>query len=88
MKLGSAIAIYVLFWSLTLFAVLPFGVKTTHESGGEPVPGEANSSPANPMLVKKMLWTTLVSTLLFGLFYANYTAGWVTLDDIPGWAAR
>ena len=88
MKLGSAIAIYLLFWSLTLFAVLPFGVKTTHEAGGEPVPGEANSSPANPMLVKKMLWTTLVSTLLFGLFYANYTAGWVTLDDIPGWAAQ
>ena len=29
-----------------------------------------------------------VSTLLFGLFYANYTAGWVTLNDIPGWAAQ
>ena len=86
MKIGSAVAIYLLFWSLTLFAVLPFGVRTAREMGDEPVPGQADSAPANPMLGRKLLWTTVISTLLFALFYANYSAGWLTLDDIPGWS--
>ena len=65
MKPASAIAIYLLFWSLTLFAVLPFGVRTTRELGHDPVPGEADSAPHNPMLGKKLLWTTVISTALF-----------------------
>ena len=85
MKPASAIAIYLLFWSLTLFAVLPFGVRTSRELGQEPVPGQADSAPHNPMLRKKLLWTTIISTSLFVLFYANYVAGWVLLADIPGW---
>ena len=85
MKPGSVLAIYLLFWTLTLFAVLPFGVRTPHDEGGEAVPGQADSAPNNPMLAKKMLWTTLISGALFGLFYLNYQHGWVHLDDIPGW---
>jgi predicted secreted protein len=85
MKPASIIAIYLLFWSLTLFAVLPFGVRTTREEGGEPVPGEADSAPANPMLGKKLVWTTISATALFAVFYANYSAGWIRLEDIPGW---
>ncbi len=85
MSFVSALAIYLLFWSLTLFAVLPFGVRTTREEGGEPVRGEADSAPANPMLGKKLLWTTIISMTLFALFYANFVGEWVTLDDIPGW---
>ena len=37
MKPVSIIAIYLLFWSITLFAVLPFGVRTTREAGREPM---------------------------------------------------
>lgn len=85
MKPASAIAIYLLFWSITLLAVLPFGVRTSRELGQEPVPGEADSAPHNPMLRKKLLWTTIISTTLFALFYANFVAGWVLLADIPGW---
>ncbi|MBC7519691.1 MAG: DUF1467 family protein [Sandarakinorhabdus sp.] len=88
MKPASAVAIYLLFWSITLFAVLPFGVRTTRESGGEPVPGEADSAPANPMLGMKLKWTTIIATGLFALFYANYVSGWIRLGDIPGWDGR
>lgn len=82
----SAVAIYILFWMLTLFAVLPFGVRTADEAGETRGAGEADSAPARPMLWQKAAWTTLIATLLFGLFYANYVRGWVTLDDVPGWA--
>jgi predicted secreted protein len=88
MKPVSIIAIYLLFWAITLFAVLPFGVRTTREEGGEPVPGEADSAPANPMLWTKIKWTTVISTALFALFYANYVAGWIVMADIPGWADK
>lgn len=81
----SAAAIYILFWSLTAFAVLPFGVRTAEEAGLERGPGEADSAPVKPMLWRKAAWTTVIATVLFALFYANYEAGWVALDDIPGW---
>lgn len=85
MKPQSALAIYLLFWTLTLFAVLPFGVRTHEEEGSDPVPGQASSAPTNPMIVRKMLWTTLISAILFGLFMANYVYGWVGVDDVPFW---
>ena len=56
MKPQSALAIYLLFWTITLFAVLPFGVKTSDEAGGDSIPGQATSAPANPMILKKLAW--------------------------------
>lgn len=85
MKPTSAVAIYLLFWMLTLFVVLPFGIRTSDEAGTERVPGAADSAPADPMLRRKLAWTTLLATLLFALFYLNYTHGWVMMDDVPGW---
>jgi len=85
MKPVSLVAIYLLFWTLTLFAVLPFGVKTSREEGREPVWGEADSAPANPKLKQKLIWTTLISAVLFGLFWANYVFGWIEVADVPGW---
>jgi predicted secreted protein len=81
----SIAAIYLLFWTLTLFAVLPFGVRTSREEGSEPVPGEADSAPVNPQLGKKLLWTTLISAVLFAVFWANYVFGWLEVADVPGW---
>ncbi|KPF73612.1 hypothetical protein IP88_08855 [alpha proteobacterium AAP81b] len=89
MQPGSALAIYLLFWMLTLFVVLPFGVRTPEEigdeKGAERVPGAPESAPHNPMILRKFAWTTAISAALFGLFWANYVNGWVALEDIPGW---
>ena len=81
----SALAIWALFWFLTLFAVLPWGVRTDEEAGVEHVPGSAESAPVNPMLGAKLAWTTIIATVLFGLFWANYLHGWVRVEDVPGW---
>lgn len=85
MQITSIIAIYLLFWSLTLFTILPLGVKTWHEDKASPVPGQADSAPQDPQLRRKLKLTTVVSAILFGLYYVNYVNGWVTLEDVlPG----
>jgi predicted secreted protein len=80
MRIGSALAIYVLFWTLSLFLVLPFGVQTSEEEGAERAAGHADSAPHRFSLGKAALRATIVSAILFALFYANYTAGWITPD--------
>jgi predicted secreted protein len=77
MSLFSIFMIYILFWVLSAFLVLPFGVRTHEELGLEKVPGQADSAPGNfrPGLI--ILRTTILSAVLFGLFYANYTYGWI-----------
>ena len=85
MRWYSALVIYLLFWMITLFAVLPFGVRTSREAGEAAIPGQADSAPARPMLRAKAIWTTVVSAVLFALYYANYVNDWVTMADVPGW---
>ena len=78
MRWTSALAIYILFWSFSVFLVLPFGVRTTREVGGEHVPGTAESSP-DQFSMSRVAWrVTIVATVLFVLFQLNYRFGWVT----------
>ncbi|MGH6780765.1 MAG: DUF1467 family protein [Sphingomonadaceae bacterium] len=77
MKWTSALAIYVLFWVMSAFLVLPFGVKTHDEAGVPRIPGQADSAPANFRPGRVAIYTTILSALLFGLFYLNYVNRWV-----------
>ena len=47
MSWTSIAAIYLLFWVITAFVVMPFGVRTSDELGIEKVRGQADSAPAN-----------------------------------------
>ena len=76
----SALAIYFLFWFLSLFLVLPFGVRTDSEMGVEPELGNAESAPHRFRAGRVVLRTTIVATILFALFYANYVYGWIGAD--------
>ena len=83
MGLGSAFAIYFLIWTVTFFMVLPFGVKTSEEAGQEIGKGHAESAPTHPMLLKKLLWNSVVAAIVFGILWLNYTFGWITPADLP-----
>lgn len=82
MKWTSALAIYILFWVMSAFLVMPFGVRTADELGIEKVPGQAESAPANFKPGKVALISTVVATFLFGLYYANYTQGWISAGSL------
>jgi len=80
MQIQSILAIYFLFWVLSVFVVLPFGMKTADEAGVEKVPGQADSAPVRFSLGQVAFRSTIVSLVAFGLFYANWHFGWLGLD--------
>ena len=82
MRWTSIAAIYILFWTLSLFLVLPWGVRTSEEEGARPGPGHAESAPHVFRAQRVMLWTTTIATILFGIYYANYVNGWISVDTI------
>lgn len=82
MKLTSILAIYGLFWVLAAFVVMPFGLRTPHETGEDLVAGQADSAPVNFNPRRIVLRTTVLAAVLFGLFYANYVNDWITVDAL------
>ena len=82
MRWTSALARYLLFWFFAVFVVLPFGVRTTDEAGGERVAGQADSAPHEFSLKRRVVRTTLVATIAFGLYYLNYVNGWITPQSV------
>src|SRR5262245_57712068 len=71
MSATTVIAIYFLIWWVTLFAVLPWGVRNQEESG-EVTPGTDPGAPAIHRVWSKLGWTTLVATVIFAALYVIY----------------
>jgi len=82
MTIGSIVAIYSLFFVASAFLLLPFGVRTDDEAGTAKVAGQADSAPHRFDLPRHLLRAALLGSLLFGLYYANWTYGWVTVEDL------
>ncbi len=84
----SIIAIYSLFWVMSAFVVLPFGVRSHEELGIEKLPGQDHGAPANFNPKRILVRTTLVSAALFALYYTNYIYGWIERDSFSSLYSR
>lgn len=82
MQITSIAAIYFLFWVMSAFVMLPFGVRTADEAGQAKVPGQADSAPVNFRPGRLALRATVIAAVLTALFLANYNYGWITAADI------
>lgn len=82
MEWTSIIAIYALFWVLSAFLVMPFGLQTHDEAGVGKVPGQADSAPVNFRPGRIALRATILAAILCGLYYANYVNGWIGVQDL------
>lgn len=82
MSLTLGLAIYFIMWWLTLFAVLPFGLRTQDEAG-DVVPGTPESAPARPRMLRVFLLNTLVASVAFFIFWLGVTQGWLHHDTFP-----
>ena len=78
----SILAIYFLFFVMSAFVMLPFGVRTADEVGAEKVPGQADSAPVNFRPGRLAARAAMLAALVTALFVANYQYGWITVADI------
>lgn len=78
MTLFTAIFIYLLIWWLTLFTVLPLGIRRHEESGK----GFDAGAPAQPNLGKKLLLNTALAGVILVVIEVLVKTGVI---DWHGW---
>ena len=61
----TALAIYFILWWVVLVAVLPFGVRNPAEEGVDVEPGHDPGAPTVVALKTKLIWTTIVATVIY-----------------------
>lgn len=78
----AGLAIYLVLWWLTFFAVLPWGVRAP-SGKGDIAPGTDPGAPVAPRVLRKAGITTLVATLVW-LFVAWLIVHQpISYDSIP-----
>ncbi|WP_439541168.1 DUF1467 family protein [Hyphomicrobium sp.] len=78
MTISFGVVLYIMIWWMTLFAVLPFGVRTQGEEG-EVVEGTPESAPAKPRILRAMLINTVVAAVAFGFVWMALENDWLGL---------
>ena len=79
----SGVVVYLLIWWVTLFAVLPIGTQPDPE--GDPATGGWRGTPRQPRMLRKVVITTLVATVLWLGAYVLITSDWLSFRS--GWLA-
>ena len=78
----TGFAVYFIIWWLSLFVVLPFGVRTQEEEGSV-TPGTDPGAPVRARFAFKLLANTILAGVLFGAWYwLVYVSGW-SFDSLP-----
>ncbi|HWI10660.1 MAG TPA: DUF1467 family protein [Burkholderiaceae bacterium] len=80
-SISTAIAIYFVLWWIVLFVTLPFGVRSQHEDG-EGAPGTDPGAPIVSRMRAKLIWTTIISAVIFGLSMAAYRADYFNIERL------
>jgi predicted secreted protein len=78
---STAFAIYFVLWWIVLFTTLPFGVRSQHEDG-ESVAGTDPGAPVLARMGRKLLWTTLISGVIFGIGMWAYHQGYFNIERL------
>lgn len=79
--ISTWLAIYFVLWWVMLFVTLPFGVRSQHETGGAS-PGTDPGAPTISLMGRRLIWTTLLSAVVFGLALAAYQAGYLSIERL------
>jgi predicted secreted protein len=80
----TAIAIYFVLWWVVLFAILPWGVRSQEESGSGS-PGTDPGAPSIHALWRKLVWTTIATTVVFAVAVLLFQYRIVTLESLAYW---
>lgn len=83
MSIFTGTIVYALIWWTVLFAVLPIGTRP--DAAGSPDSGGWRGAPEQPLLLRKVLATTVVSAVLWLGVYALVESDWLSFRS--GWLA-
>ena len=79
--LSTRFAIYFVLWWVVLFLTLPFGVRSQHEDGGG-APGTDPGAPIASQMGRKLIWTTVLSAVIFAAGMMAYYAGLLNIERL------
>ncbi|MEY9185231.1 putative secreted protein [Bradyrhizobium sp. USDA 326] len=80
-QISTALAIYFVIWWVALFLTLPFGVRSQHEDGVG-APGTDPGAPILTRMGRKLIWTTIISAVVYGIGVAAYRAGYLSIERL------
>jgi len=66
MSITGLAILYIIIWWIIFFSILPIDVDRNKPVEIE---GEDSGSPQNPKMLKKFLYCTLITTIIFGILF-------------------
>lgn len=81
MSITAAIVLYVVIWFVTIFVVLPIGLRTQGDEG-QIVPGTHAGAPSNFRLKRTLIVVTITCTIVWAIVAGIIMSGWITVEDI------
>ena len=82
MSLAHSLVLFASIWAVVFFMVLPIGMVSQAEDG-DVLPGTPASAPANPVIVRKIVITTVAAVLVFAVVWSLVSFRVVTIESIP-----
>jgi predicted secreted protein len=79
--ISTGFAIYFVLWWVVLFLTLPFGVRSQHEDGVG-APGTDPGAPVATKMGRKLIWTTVLSAVIFAAGLLAYNAGLLNIERL------
>jgi predicted secreted protein len=79
--ISTAFAIFFVLWWIVLFVTLPFGVRSQQEDG-ETIPGSDPGAPIASRMGRKLIWTTVISIVVYAIMMLAYNAGYLNVERL------
>ena len=79
MSITGLAIIYIIIWWIVFFAILPIDVNRAKTVKIE---GEDSGSPENPKILKKFLYCTIITTIIFSVIYLLIKFEYLNLRNI------
>ncbi len=77
------LSIYFVTWWISLFAILPLGVRSHAEAGAQVPEGCDPGAPVNPNLKRKAFTTTWVAAIVTGAIWCAVTFNLIPVPQFP-----
>ena len=68
MSITGSVVVFIILWWLVLFIILLRNINSQHEKGNI-IEGTDPGAPTNPNIVKKLVLTTFITSLLFAIIF-------------------